>query len=139
MPEETIEKQRTYLSDEIEDKLEEYRFLWLYNNRRRNWLFFANIACSLGAAISGIFHQAEIAAVFGAILTAILATQKHYSFDQEATWYEIAASRCEILLNKTNSPLATIESLSAIENDLNTLMAGKGEKNKAFKREDTGL
>lgn len=136
MPEDTVEKQRTHLVKQLDIRLDEYRGWWQYNSRRRNWLFFANIACSLGAAISGLSEQAQIAGIFGAILTALLAIQKHYPFDQEATWYGVAVSRCKILLNKTHSALATIESLSAVENDLGTLIAEEGEKTKTYRTQD---
>ena len=129
MSEDMIEKQRTHLIKQLEMRLDDYRGWWEYNSRRRNWLFFANVTCSLGAAISGLAKQAEIAGIFGAILTAILAVQKYYPLDQEATWYGVAVSRCKVLLNKAHSALATIESLFTVENDLNTLNRGRGRKN----------
>jgi hypothetical protein len=137
MSEDTIEKQRTHLIQQIGIRLDDYQGWWEYNSRRRNWLFFANITCSLGAAISGLSKQAQIAGIFGAILTALLAIQKHYPFDQEATWYGVAVSRCKVLFNKTHSALATIESLSTVENDLNTLIAEEGEKTKTLRKRDS--
>ena len=134
MSEDIIEKQRTHLIKQLEMRLDDYRGWWRYNSSRRNWLFFANVACSFGAAISGLPKEAEIAGVFGLILTAILAVQKHFPFDQEATWYGVAVSRCKVLLNKTHSALATIESLSTVENDLNTLIVGRGGKTKTLRK-----
>jgi hypothetical protein len=134
MSEEAIDKQRAHLDNQIRMRLNDYSGWWRYNSRRRNYLFFANVACSLGAAISGLCEQAKFAGGFGAVLTAVLAIQKFFPFDQEATWYGVAVSRCKILLNKTHSAMATIESLSTVESDLNTLMAEEGEKTKSLSR-----
>jgi len=129
-----LENQQEHLDKQIHMRLEDYTHWWLYNSRRRNWIFFANILCALGATVSGLFRVAEVAGIFGALLTSVLAIQKYFPFDQEATWYGVAVSRCKIMLNKTHSAFATIESLTTIENDLNTLIAEEAEKTKALAR-----
>jgi hypothetical protein len=132
VPEDQIEKQRTHLDKQIRMRLDDYGYWWAYNSRRRNWLFFANVGGSLGAAVAGIFGAASVAGIFGAVLMAVLAIQKYFPLDQEATWYGVAISRCKVLLNKTNSAFATVESLTVVENDLNTLIAEEGEKTKTL-------
>jgi hypothetical protein len=131
---EQSERQQAHLDKQIHMRLDEYGYWWSYNSRRKNWIFFANIFCSVGATVSGLYKQAELAGLFGAALTAVLAIQKYFPFDQEATWYGVAISRCKIMLNKTHSALATIESLITVENDLNTLIAEEAEKTKTLAR-----
>jgi hypothetical protein len=106
-----LEQERAHLDKQIMMRLNEYTHWRSYNSRSKNLMFFANIACSLGATVSGLYKQAELAGLFGAILTAVLAIQKYFPVDKEATWYGVAVTRCKIMLNKANSRLATIDSL----------------------------
>lgn len=95
MDEEVLRRQREHLDKQIKMRLEDYSYWWLYNSKRRDWLFFANIGCSLVVVVAGLYQNATLAGIFGAILTCILALQKYYPLDQEATWYGVAVSRCK--------------------------------------------
>src|ERR1700722_15046604 len=127
-----IDDERSHLEDQILMRLEEYSHWWKINNRWKTSIFLASIACSLGATIAGTLKCPNTAAIFGACLTTIIAVQKYFPFDEEATWYGTAISRCKIMLNKAKSPLSTLEQLTTVENDLNILIGQEAEKTKSL-------
>jgi hypothetical protein len=128
MHEEAFVQLRTSLDKEIHH----WRKIF-HDSKNKTWtyaliLYVANVGCALGAAIAGVYNKAQIAGIFGALLAAVLALQRFFPFDHDTIWYRFAVGRCNILLNKTNSPLATMESLTVVWNDLNNLIAERAEK-----------
>jgi len=128
MYDEALEQLRTSVYQKVKVQLDSFK-----SSKDKTWayaliMFVVNVGCSLGAAIAGVYNQAQIAGVFGALLAAVLAFQRFLPFDHDTIWYRFAVGRCKILLNRTDSPLATIESLRAVENELYNLIAERAEK-----------
>ncbi len=118
----------------IDEYIKDCQHWWVYNGHWKNGFFAANIICSVGATIAGLFKQALVAGIFGALLTGILAVQKQKGFDGETSWYGNALARCKVLKNKVHSSFKSPEKLQAIEEELNQIIAEEGEKSKGVAR-----
>jgi len=99
--------------EQLISEVEEFRKLcqkrYRFNSLWDNVLNVVGIAISLAIVVAGLSEEGRVAAVLGALVTALVTAQRAFPFNQRWQFYRLLCSQTENLLTEARNGTVTVE------------------------------